>query len=93
MMWGSFGLAVSMMLISVLLSFTQARGYSKQLNYATSSASVTFFFTYVSSRPGTLDLPRKGLTTICRCSSSERQQTVFHGKVAGYIISHSKDLT
>ncbi|KAG9671733.1 putative MFS sugar transporter, partial [Aureobasidium melanogenum] len=47
MMWGSFGLAISMMFIAVLLSFTPARGYSKQLNYATSSASVTFFFTYL----------------------------------------------
>ncbi|KAH0392605.1 putative MFS sugar transporter, partial [Aureobasidium melanogenum] len=46
MMWGSFGLAISMMLIAVLLSFTTARGYSEQLEYATSSASVTFFFTY-----------------------------------------------
>ncbi|KAH0382679.1 putative MFS sugar transporter, partial [Aureobasidium melanogenum] len=47
MMWGSFGLAISMMLIAVLLSFTTARGYSEQLEYATSSASVTFFFTYM----------------------------------------------
>ena len=48
MMWGSFGLAISMMLIAVLLSFTQARGYTQKLNKATSSASVAFFFTYVS---------------------------------------------
>lgn len=48
MMWGSFGLAISMMLIAVLLSFTTERGYSEQLNKATSSASVAFFFTYVS---------------------------------------------
>lgn len=47
-MWGSFGLAISMMLIAVLLSFTQARGYTQKLNKATSSASVAFFFTYVS---------------------------------------------
>ncbi|KAG9772201.1 putative MFS sugar transporter, partial [Aureobasidium melanogenum] len=47
MMWGSFGLAISMMLIAVLLSFTPARGYSQQLNTATSSASVAFFFTYM----------------------------------------------
>ncbi|KAI4762735.1 putative Myo-inositol transporter 1 [Aureobasidium sp. EXF-3400] len=47
MMWGSFGLAISMMLISVLLSFTPARGYSNKLNKATSSASVAFFFTYM----------------------------------------------
>lgn len=48
MMWGSFGLAISMMLIAVLLSFTEARGYTQKLNKATSSASVAFFFTYVS---------------------------------------------
>jgi hypothetical protein len=48
MMWGSFGLAISMMLIAVLLSFTPARGYSEKLNKATASASVAFFFTYVS---------------------------------------------
>jgi hypothetical protein len=48
MMWGSLGLAISMMLIAVLLSFTPARGYSDKLNKATSSASVAFFFTYVS---------------------------------------------
>ncbi|KEQ72815.1 hexose carrier protein [Aureobasidium namibiae CBS 147.97] len=47
MMWGSFGLAISMMLISVLLSFTEARGYTQKLNKATSSASVAFFFTYM----------------------------------------------
>jgi hypothetical protein len=48
MMWGSFGLAISMMLIAVLLSFTLDRGFSAKLNKATSSASVAFFFTYVS---------------------------------------------
>lgn len=45
MMWGSFGLAISMMLIAVLLSFTEARGYSPTLAHNTSSASVAFFFT------------------------------------------------
>ncbi|KAK5147153.1 hypothetical protein LTR32_001349 [Rachicladosporium monterosium] len=44
MMWGSAGLAISMMLIAVLLSFSTARGYSPTLQKATSSASVTFFF-------------------------------------------------
>ncbi|KAF2675812.1 putative Myo-inositol transporter 1 [Lentithecium fluviatile CBS 122367] len=44
MMWGSFGLGISMMLISVLLSF-QDRGGS--VAKATASASVTFFFTYM----------------------------------------------
>ncbi|KAK1065059.1 hypothetical protein LTR33_011910 [Friedmanniomyces endolithicus] len=47
MMWGSAGLAISMMLIAVLLSFSTARGYSPTLQKATSSASVTFFFTYM----------------------------------------------
>ncbi|KAF2117106.1 general substrate transporter [Lophiotrema nucula] len=42
MMWGSFGLGVSMMLIAILLSF-QGTSVSKP----TSSASVTFFFTYM----------------------------------------------
>ncbi|KAK5117413.1 hypothetical protein LTR62_006032 [Meristemomyces frigidus] len=47
MMWGSFGLAISMMLIAVLLSFTVQRGYSPATKQATSSASVAFFFTYM----------------------------------------------
>ncbi|KAK3114335.1 hypothetical protein LTR53_007462 [Teratosphaeriaceae sp. CCFEE 6253] len=47
MMWGSAGLAVSMMMIAVLLSFSVDRGYSAKLQKATSSASVTFFFTYM----------------------------------------------
>lgn len=42
MMWGSFGLAISMMLIAVLLSF---RGTSVQKQ--TSSAAIAFFFTYM----------------------------------------------
>ncbi|THY16306.1 putative Myo-inositol transporter 1 [Aureobasidium pullulans] len=46
MMWGSLGLAISMMLIAVLLSFTPERGYSDSVKTATSSAAVTFFFTY-----------------------------------------------
>lgn len=37
MMWGSAGLAISMMLIAVLLSF-QRPGYSDALAHATSSA-------------------------------------------------------
>ncbi|PVI05638.1 putative Myo-inositol transporter 1 [Periconia macrospinosa] len=44
MMWGSFGLGVSMMMIAILLSF-QPRG--GELAKATASASVTFFFTYM----------------------------------------------
>ena len=42
MMWGSLGLGISMMLISILLSF---QGSSVQKS--TSSASVAFFFTYM----------------------------------------------
>lgn len=49
MMWGSFGLAISMMMIAVLLSITQARGYSASLEHNTSSASVAFFFTVCPS--------------------------------------------
>lgn len=49
MMWGSLGLAISMMLIAILLSFTRERGYSDSVKTATSSAAVTFFFTYVSA--------------------------------------------
>jgi MFS family permease len=40
MMWGSFGLGISMMMIAILLSF---KGTDKQ--HATSSAAVAFFFT------------------------------------------------
>lgn len=44
MMWGSFGLGVSMMLVAILLSF-QGRGSQDPIAKATSSASVAFFFT------------------------------------------------
>ncbi|KAI1851200.1 hypothetical protein JX266_003275 [Neoarthrinium moseri] len=44
MMWGSFGLGISMMLVAILLSF-QDRGGMIAKN--TASASVTFFFTYM----------------------------------------------
>ena len=48
MMWGSLGLAISMMMLSVLLSFHfKPDEYSKSLGKATASASVTFFFTYM----------------------------------------------
>jgi len=50
MMWGSFCLGVSMMLIAILLSF-QDRGGS--IAKATSSASVAFFFTYMLVFGGT----------------------------------------
>ena len=39
-----------MMLIAVLLSFSTARGYSPTLQKATSSASVTFFFSKINLR-------------------------------------------
>lgn len=83
-MWGSFGLAISMMLIAVLLSFTTARGYSEQLEYATSSASVTFFFTYVSGRPDTsMFYGRETHKPHKRCCFLVRRRTVFHGKIIG----------
>ncbi|ETS75143.1 hypothetical protein PFICI_13627 [Pestalotiopsis fici W106-1] len=44
MMWGSFGLGISMMLVAILLSF-QSRG--GEIAHATASASITFFFTYM----------------------------------------------
>ncbi|KAF2192873.1 putative Myo-inositol transporter 1 [Zopfia rhizophila CBS 207.26] len=44
MMWGSFGLGFSMMLIAILLSF---QGQDGSVAKSTSSASVTFFFTYM----------------------------------------------
>ncbi|TKX21892.1 sugar transporter-like protein 24 [Elsinoe australis] len=47
MMWGSLALAISMLLISVLLSFKNNPRYSLSLQTATSSASVAFFFTYM----------------------------------------------
>ncbi|KAH7119813.1 putative Myo-inositol transporter 1 [Dendryphion nanum] len=44
MIWGSFGLGLSMMFISILLSF---QGGEEGLAKRTSSASVAFFFTYM----------------------------------------------
>ncbi|KAF2996122.1 hypothetical protein E8E14_002596 [Neopestalotiopsis sp. 37M] len=44
MMWGSFGLGISMMMVAILLSF-QPRG--GDIAHATASASITFFFTYM----------------------------------------------
>ena len=49
MMWGSFGLAISMMLIAVLLSF-HGRGYPTHIAKPASSASVAFFYTYMLVR-------------------------------------------
>lgn len=46
MMWGSFGLALSMMMIAILLSFHRPQ-FSPQLSKKTSEASVAFFFTYM----------------------------------------------
>ncbi|KAF2755346.1 general substrate transporter [Pseudovirgaria hyperparasitica] len=42
MMWGSFGLGISMMLIAILLSFA-----GTSVEKPTASASITFFFTYM----------------------------------------------
>ncbi|KXT08015.1 hypothetical protein AC579_2531 [Pseudocercospora musae] len=48
MMWGSLGLAVSMMMISILLSFSyHSPPYSEGLQTRTSEASIAFFFTYM----------------------------------------------
>ena len=47
MMWGSLGLALSMMMISVLLSFQRPAGESTPLSTKTAEASVAFFFTYM----------------------------------------------
>ncbi|KAJ4396991.1 hypothetical protein N0V93_001215 [Gnomoniopsis smithogilvyi] len=44
MMWGSFGLGICMMMISILLSFQNQGG---QLAKSTSAASVAFFFLYM----------------------------------------------
>lgn len=67
MMWGSAGLAISMMLIAVLLSFTEARGYSAALNKSTSSASVAFFFT-VSRSLNIQDQSQLTLASTCSYS-------------------------
>ena len=42
MMFGSLGLAISMMMIAILLSFS-----SSSVGKQTSAASITFFFTYM----------------------------------------------
>ncbi|KAF2488091.1 putative MFS sugar transporter [Neohortaea acidophila] len=48
MMWGSLGLAISMMLISVLLSFKfKPNEYSHETGVKTATASVAFFFVYM----------------------------------------------
>ncbi|CAK4030376.1 Myo-inositol transporter 1 [Lecanosticta acicola] len=47
MMWGSLGLAISMMMISILLSFQQPQRYTEAVRTKTSEASVAFFFTYM----------------------------------------------
>ncbi|CAN9232271.1 unnamed protein product [Alternaria sp. RS040] len=44
MMWGSLGLGLSMMMISILLSF---KGEDGRVLKSTASASVAFFFTYM----------------------------------------------
>lgn len=47
MMWGSLGLAISMMMIAILLSFHANNNYSVAVQHATSSASIAFYFTYM----------------------------------------------
>lgn len=48
MMWGSLGLAISMMMLSILLSFHfKQNEYSSGLAHNTSSAAVAFFFIYM----------------------------------------------
>lgn len=48
MMWGSAGLAFSMMMISVLLSFRFKRAeYSEATGKACAEASIAFFFVYM----------------------------------------------
>lgn len=42
MIWGSFGLGICMMMVSILLSF---KGHANE--HATSSAAVAFFFVYM----------------------------------------------
>jgi MFS family permease len=46
MMYGSFGLGLSMMMLSVMLSFSRPQ-FSESLQKATASASVAFLFTYM----------------------------------------------
>lgn len=46
-MWGSFGLGISMMLLSVMLSFSSRPQFSESLRQGTSYASVAFLFTYM----------------------------------------------
>jgi MFS family permease len=52
MMWGSFGCGMSMLMVSILLSF-QMRGQDDPVAKSTASASVAFFFT-VSTSPFSL---------------------------------------
>lgn len=54
MMWGSFGLGVCMMMISVLLSFQDRGGQTAK---STSAASVAFFFLYMVRPPSCPCIP------------------------------------
>ncbi|KAL9529012.1 MFS-type transporter [Sphaerulina musiva] len=47
MMWGSLGLALSMMMISILLSFQRPQWAGTATATKTAEASVAFFFTYM----------------------------------------------
>lgn len=46
MMYGSFGLGLSMMMLSIMLSFSRPQ-FSESTQQATASASVAFLFTYM----------------------------------------------
>lgn len=46
MMWGSLGLAFSMMMISILLSFSRPQ-YDEVTRTKTAEGSIAFFFTYM----------------------------------------------
>ncbi|WOO83056.1 Sugar transporter STL1 [Vanrija pseudolonga] len=50
MIWGAFGLAISMMMIAILLSF---KDHAEHIARATSAGSVAFFFTYMLIFGGT----------------------------------------
>lgn len=84
MMWGSFGCAVSMLMIAILLSFAD-KGTS--LAHATSSASVAFFFLVSTTYYGPTfvrycSLANIGTLCYSTCSSLARLATVFHGRMS-----------
>lgn len=78
MMWGSFGLGLSMMLISILLSF---KGSS--VEKSTASASVAFFFTVSLSKTTHNNRGRQLLmfVSFSTCLYSEARSIAFHGSM------------